>query len=307
VETVLETTAFRWLPWRAFEAFEAEFRAAQADLDAARGAVLDRYAAVRDEVVVTFLAIAAASARRLQATGQRVPDGFQEAVVRGVVDAVPSPDDLRRRLVLRYRVGVFWLGSELAAEQRRAHAKRRDLERAEGEARLERAERAARERAVQAGLWAEEERARLRLAAEAEERRREAEVKERLRRLKLDAARERLQDTISPLEEGARQLHAAVREAATAIRDSLEKHQALRGAAARRARELARWFRLMQWQSDAQLEALLAELEHLATRPVRRRKRDPQPIGAVLDDIIARCYADARALAEPHRMAALEV
>ena len=307
VETVLETTAFRWLPWRAFEAFEAEFRAAQADLDGARREVLDRYAAVRDEVVVTFLGIAAASAQRLRATGQRVPDGFQEAVVRGVVDAMPSPDDLRRRLVLRYRVGVFWLGSELAAEQRRTHAERRGLERAEGEARLERAQRTATERAVQAELWAGEERARLRLAAEAEERRREAEVKERLRRLKLEAARERLQDTISPLEEGAKQLHAAVHQAATAIRDSLQKHQALGGTAARRARELARWFRLMQWQSDAQLEALLAELEHLATRPVRRRKRDPEPIGAVLDDIIARCYADARALAEPHRMAALEV
>ena len=307
VETVLETTAFRWLPWRAFEAFEAEFRAAQADLDGARREVLDRYAAVRDEVVVTFLGIAAASAQRLRATGQRVPDGFQEAVVRGVVDAMPSPDDLRRRLVLRYRVGVFWLGSELAAERHRALEERRRAEESEAERRLAHERHAARSRAVQEELWADQERVRRRLAAEAEERRREAEVKERLRRLKLDAARERLQDTISPLEEGARQLHAAVHEAATAIRDSLEKHQALRGAAARRACELARWFRLMQWQSDAQLEALLAELEHLATRPVRRRKRDPQPIGAVLDDIIARCYADARALAEPHRMAALEV
>src|SRR5262245_40877840 len=114
VETVLETTAFRWLPWRAFEAFEAEFRAAQTDLEAARAAALERYPAVREEVVVAFLGIAAGSARRLEATGQRVPDGFQEAVVRGVVDAMPSPDDLRRRLVLRYRVGVLWLGSELA-------------------------------------------------------------------------------------------------------------------------------------------------------------------------------------------------
>ena len=54
--------------------------------------------------------------------------------------------------------------------------------------------------------------------AEEEERRREAAVKERLRQLKLEAARERLQEALSPLEEGARQLHAAVFEAATAIR-----------------------------------------------------------------------------------------
>ena len=160
---------------------------------------------------------------------------------------------------------------------------------------------------MQEELWADQERLRRRLAAEEEERRRETETKERIRRLKLEAARERLQDTISPLEEGARQLHAAVHEAATAIRDSLERHQALRGGAARRARELARWFRLMNWQSDAQLEALLGELERLASEPVRHRKRDPKPIGEVLGDIIQRCYADARALGQPDRMAALEV
>jgi hypothetical protein len=307
VETVLETTAFRWLTWRAFRAFEEEFRGAQADLGAAREAVLDRYDAVRDEVVATFLALAADSARRLAATGQAVPPGFEDAVVRGVVDAMPSPADLRERLVLRFRVGVFWLGSELTAEQRRAREERARLEAAEAGARLERERLAARERAVQAELWADEERARRRLAAEEEERRREAETKERLRRLKLEAARERLRETISPLEEGARQLHAAVHDSATALRDSLREHQALRGGAARRARELARWFRLMQWQSDPQLEALLAELERLATQPVRRRKRDPQPIDAVLGEIVERCYAGARALAEPHRMAALEL
>jgi hypothetical protein len=307
VETVLETTAFRWLPWRAFRAFEAEFRAAQADLEAARGAVLDRYPAVREEVVATFLDVAADSARRLQATGHLIPEGFQDAVVRRVVEAMPSPQVLRERLLLRYRVGVFWLGSELTAERRRALDERQRAEAIEAEQRLERERRAARERAVQEELWADQERARRRLAAEEEERRREAETKERIRQLKLEAARERLQDTISPLEEGARQLHAAVHEAATAIRDSLERHQVLRGGAARRARELARWFKLMSWQSDAELESLLDELERLASEPVRRRKRDPKPIGDVLGDIIQRCYADARDLAEPDRMAALEV
>ena len=60
-------------------------------------------------------------------------------------------------------------------------------------------------------------------------RRREAEVKERLRGLKLEAAKERLQETLSPIEEGAQQLHAAVFEAATAIRASLRKYGTLPG------------------------------------------------------------------------------
>jgi len=112
---------------------------------------------------------------------------------------------------------------------------------------------------------------------------------------------------VSPLEEGARQLHAAVYEAAAAIRASLQKHGRLHGASAKKARELARWFRLMQWQSDDGLEALLAELEQLASRPAGKRKRDPGPIDQVLGDIVELCYADARALAEPHRMGALEL
>jgi hypothetical protein len=62
----------------------------------------------------------------------------------------------------------------------------------------------------------------------------------------------------------------------------------------------------MNWQSDQQLETLIAELEQLASQPTGKRKRDPGPLDQVLGDIIDLCYADARMLAEPHRMGALE-
>ena len=309
-ETLFETPAYRWVPWRAFETFEREFRAAQGALEAARAGVLERYDAVRGEVVETFLRLAADSARRLAATGQAPPDGFEDAVVRGVLAAFPSEAALRERLALGYRVGVVLLGSEMLAEQRRAREERVRLEAAAAAERLEGRQRAARERLVQEELWAAEERLRRRREAEEEERRREAAVKERLRRLRLEAARERLQETMSPLEEGARQLRAAVHESAVALRASLEKHGRLCGASAKKARDLARWFGLMRWGSDPELEALLAELEGLAARPVGRKRREPGPpgaLGGVLEDIIARCYADARELAEPHRMGALEL
>jgi hypothetical protein len=306
-ETVFETPAYRWVPWRAFEAFEREFRAACAALEAAKAEVLEQYEAVREEVCEAFLRLAADSARRLEATGHAIPKGFEAAVVRGVQGAIPSPEDLRDRLALRYRVGVILLGSELLAEQRKAREERRRLEEAEAGLQLERRRQRAKERLVQEQFWAEEERIRRRLEAEAEERRREAEVKERLRRLKLEAANERLREALSPLEEGARQLHAAVYESAAAIRASLARHGYLPGASARRARELARWFGMMNWQSDAELEGLIAELELLARRPAGRRRRDPGPLDQVLGDLVARCYADARALLEPHRMAALEL
>jgi hypothetical protein len=48
-------------------------------------------------------------------------------------------------------------------------------------------------------------------------------------------------------------------------------------------------------------------VQALASRPPGRKKRDPGPIDQVLGDIVAICYADARSMAEPNRMAALEL
>lgn len=307
VETLLESPSYRWVPWTAFQQFEAEFEAAQAALDGAKAHVLDQYDAVRAQVIDTFLRLAADSARRLQATGHLIPEGFQDRVVEGVLRVMPTPDDLEHRLVLRYRVGVLLLGSEMLAEQRQAREERRRLEQAEARLRLEQRRQEAQARLVQTELWAEEERIRRQIAVEEEERRREAAVKERLRQLKLQAARERLQDALSPLEEGAQQLHAAVYEAATALRASLQQHRTLPGGSVKRIKELSRWFRLMSWQSDEQLEQLIAELEQLAAKPKGKGKRDVGALNGVLTDIITLCYADAQALVEPSRMSALEL
>jgi len=306
-ETLFETVTYRWVPWRAFEAFERDFETARLDLESAKLDILAHYDAVREEVIQTFLQLATDSVRRLQATGQTVPDGFADAVVQGVLAAMPSPEELRNKLVLRYQVGIILLGSEMLAEQRKAREERRHLEDREGELRLERQRQQTQERRLQTELWAEEELVRQRVRVAEDDQRREAEVKERLRRLKLDAARERLQEAMSPLEEGAKQLHAAIYESASAIRASLQKHQYLPGASAKRARELTRWYTLMNWQSDEQLETLIGELESLASRPTGKRKRDAGAIDQVLGDIIECCYADARALTEPSRMGALEL
>jgi len=306
-ETLFETPAYRWVPWRAFEAFQGEFERARSGLAEAKTAVLEQYDAVQADVVQTFLRLATDSARRLEATGHPVPAGFQETVVRGVLDAMPTRADLQEKLTLRYRVGVVLLGSEMVAEQRRASEERRQLEEVEAGSRLEQLRRDAQARLVQQEFWVEEERVRRRLQVEEEERRREAEVKEQLRHLKLEAAKERLQEAMSPMEEGLRQLHAAIYDSAAAIRTSLQKHQYLHGSSAKRARDLARWFRLMSWQSDEQLEGLLDDLERLATPRRARKTRDLGEIDGVLRDIVDLCYADARALAEPHRMGALEL
>jgi hypothetical protein len=297
-----------YLPWRAWPEFEREFNAAERQLQVALDAYETDYATIRETVLGTFRELAADSARRLSATGQAVPDDFEDAVVHEVMATLPTPELLRQRLSLRYRVGVIQLGSEFLAEQRKAAEERRRLEALGAERRSEERRRQAEERVVQEQLWVLQERHRRELKAEEEERRREAAIKERLRQLKLDAARERLQEALSPLQEGAQQLHAAVFEAASAMRASLQKHQALRGSSAKKARELARWYRAMNWVQDQELEALVHELEQLASTPTdKKRKRNPGPLNQVLGDIIALTYEDARELAEPSRMAALEL
>src|SRR5438128_11233746 len=90
------------------------------------------------------------------------------------------------------------LGSEMLAEQRKAAEERRQLEAIEAEQNLEQRRQQTRERSVQEELWVVQERRRRELHSEEEERRREAAVKERLRQLKLEAARERLQEALSP-------------------------------------------------------------------------------------------------------------
>lgn len=308
VETVFESPSYRWIPWRAWPRFEEEFNAAQARLRSALDLYDRDFNEIRGTVIATFRQLAADSARRLDATGQPVPPEFEDTVVEEVLEVLPTPELLSQKLVLRYRVGVMLLGSEMLAEQRRAAHERRELEAIESERRICERDAQAHERTIQERLWAEQERLRLERNAAEEELRREGEVKERLRQLKLEVAKERLQDVLTPIQEGAQQLHAAVFEAATAIRDSLQKHNALRGSSARKARELSRWFRAMNWAGDDELEMLVRELEQLATAPTtKKRKRNPAPIDRVLGDIIAVTYENARSVVEPSRMAALEL
>jgi hypothetical protein len=93
------------------------------------------------------------------------------------------------------------------------------------------------------------------------------------------------------------------------MHEALQKHDFLPGATAKKARQLAQWFRLMNFQSDTELDQLLGQLEQLAAKPTRQSKRRASnaTVKAVLDDIIQLCYRDANALSQPNRLAALEL
>lgn len=309
-ETLFQTPAYRWIPWRAFSEFEREFNLALENLNKAKQAVLSDYDLIRNEVLETFTRLADESKQRLLSTGIVVGTGFSERVINSVLDALPGEEELQNKLSLRYQVGVILLGSEMLRERRLAIEERNLIERAETEHTLTQSEARNAEAIIQHRLWSERESSRLRLVAESENLAKESEVKERIRQMKLEAAREKLQETLNPLQEGAAQLRSQVYESATAMHEALAKNDFLPGATARKARNMARWFRLMNFQSDKELEHLINDLEQLATKKKSRRKSqtaNTNEVKTVLDDIIELCYRDAYELIQPNRLNALEL
>jgi hypothetical protein len=189
IETVFETSAYRWLPWRAWPEFERAFAGAQSRLAEALDAYETHFASIRETVLTAFDQLAAVRCARLE--NGPVSSDFVEVMVRGVLAALPTPEILRERLSLRYRVGVIQLGSEMLAEQRRAAEERERIEAIDQERQSDQRRRIAEDRVVQEQLWSEQQRLRQQRLAEEGELRREVAIKEQLRQLKLRAARER--------------------------------------------------------------------------------------------------------------------
>lgn len=306
LEVVTNSASNRWVPWRAWPEFKTAFDGCTIALATAKVEYREQHAAIVEQMGEVFSLLARDSARRLRSTsGLDVAPDFEERFVERMLGRIPTPDEVDEKLTLRFRVRPLRLGSEMLAEQRRAAEERARLDAVERQIRLERQEAYARERTIQAEMWAAEERIRQRLAQEEQERRRELQIKEELARLKLDAAREQLSDTVSPLVEGAQQLHAAVYESAVVIRQALADGH----LEAKKVQEMARLYRLLNFQSESELDALIAEMERLTKQAQRdgKRKRQDQPIDRVLGEIIKETYAGARALTERSRAGAIQL
>lgn len=301
VEVLTHTASNRWVPWRAWREFKAKLDATRAELERAKEAYENSYPSVCEQMRETFSLMASDTARRLRATSSSVhlPEDFETSFVERMVERIPYPEEVREKLILSFRVRPLRLGSEMLAEQRQASEERMKLKAFEAEERIRREEEAAKQRELQQHLWADEEALRRRLDAERTELEREAQVKEELRQLRVSAAREQLAGTLDPFQEGAEQLHAAVHEAAVAVRDALRDGR-LESA---KAMEMGRMYKLLNFTSDSELDALVSEMERLTRDAARagKRKRADAPLDRVLGDIIRNTYQGAKAATERSR------
>jgi hypothetical protein len=284
-QSLFGTPAFMWVPWQAFPFFEEEFNAARTDLETTIATIEKNYDSLREQVRSSFVRLGDVFAERLSRDHATGINKFTSKVVEWGMAVMPTPDDLKTKLSISYEVGVFVLGSEMLKEKQNATRLRREIE------------------AEEAKIWAEKEKRRL----EVVDAQRELEIKERLRQIKLDAEKARLKEALSPIEEGAKQLHRALYDMAVAIKSSLEKNGHLHGNSAKKARAMAQWFKLMNWQNDVEMEALVQRLESLAKPMPANEHRDIGSLQDVLKDIIDRTYADAHAITRRGRMAGLEL
>ena len=306
---VLQRSDLRWIPWRAWERFDEELQGVRAALEADKEALIEGYDAVREEMRANFRRIAQESRRRLLATDAVVPEAFVDEVVERLLAAMPSPAALRDRLFVEFRVGTLFLGSEMVAEQRKTVEARAALATEEARAFLAATEARRQAQVVQQELWENEQAARLRAKAAEEEARREREVKETLRQLRLEAERQKLAELMNPVEELAQQLHAMVFEVVSSALDSLKKNKAvLHGSTAKGLRDLIVRYRALDVTNDQALGAMIREVERELARPASKKaKRDTAEITAVLAEMKAYTYANARQLLDPASAAVVEL
>lgn len=295
-ETVWGTSEYKWIPWTAFEQFEAEYLKANETLAAAKAETLEKYDEILDILQDSFYTLAGDSADRFQATTDEPFDRaeFINAVAAQAIGMVPTPEMIRDGLTIEMKPKVIILGSEIAAEQKLTRELRLDATRANAET-----------RAVAAEIETKERIERLKVSGFEEEQRRERDVKERIRSMKIEAARREAEEAVSPIKEGLTQITARICEAAQEMSQRLQDAKFVPGSLAKRARQMCEWYTLMNFTGDDSLEDVLTKLQEAAGREAKQRS--PEEMRSALSDILRATTVQSRKLLDEDRLSALEL
>ncbi|MDQ3042626.1 MAG: hypothetical protein M3R11_09680, partial [Acidobacteriota bacterium] len=296
-EAVLGSSEYGWIPFTAFEAFEKEFAAALETLARAKASVIENYDEILETLRGTFRQLATDSADRLAATVKDEPfdrDEFINTTVARAMQMVPTPPVIRDGMRIKMRPKVILLGSEMRAEQTRA---------AKLELETQTTNRAQTEIAIE--IEAQKEIAEIKVKTAFEDEKREQELKERIRQIKIEAVKREVETSISPLKEGLDQLNSTIYEAAKEMAEKLNDSKFVPGGTAKRAREMYRWFKLMNFTGDAEVETVLAELNKIASRDAKTRTA--AEMKEAVDAVIVATSKRARKLLKTEQLDALEL
>jgi hypothetical protein len=296
-ETVLGSSEYRWIPFTAFEAFEKEFVAALETLARAKTSVIENYDEILETLRGTFRQLATDSADRLAATVKDEPfdrDEFINTTVARAMQMVPTPPVIRDGMRIKMRPKVILLGSEMRAEQTRA---------AKLELETQTTNRAQTEIAIE--IEAQKEIAEIKVKTAFKDEKREQELKERIRQIKIEAVKREVESSISPLKEGLDQLNSTIYEAAKEMAEKLNDSKFVPGGTAKRAREMYRWFKLMNFTGDVEVETVLAELNKIAS--TEAKNRCAAEMKEAVDQVILATSKRTRKLMKTEQLDALEL
>ena len=296
-ETILGSSEYRWIPFAAFEAFEKEFAAACESLARAKAAVTQNYPEILQTLRETFREIARDSAERLAATMKDEPfdrDEFIERTILKAMQMIPTIAAIRDGMRIEMRPKVILLGSEMRAEQ--AKSAKLELE-------TNIANKAQTEIAIE--IEAKKEINEIKVKAAFEDEKREQELKERIRQIKIEAVKREVEAGLSPLKEGIDQLNNTIYEAAREMAEKLNDSKFVPGGTAKKARKLYRWFKLMNFTGDVEVENVLAELNKIASRDAE--KRTPAEMTEALNAVVLATSKRARKLLKTEQLDALEL
>lgn len=296
-ETVLGSSEYRWVPFTAFEAFEKEFAAALETLARAKSAVIENYEEILQNLRETFRELAKDSAERLSATIKDEPfdrEAFIETTVARAMAMIPTIAAIRDGMRIRMKPKVILLGSEMRAEQ--AKTAKLELEtqtfnQAQTELALE--------------IATQKEIAEIKIKSVCLDEKREQELKERIRQIKIEAVKSEVEAGLSPIKEGLDQLNNTIYEAAKEMAERLNDSKHVPGGTAKRAREMYRWFKLMNFTGDAEVEKVLDELNKIASRDAKGRT--PAEMKEAVDAVIIATSKRARKLLKTDQLDALEL
>lgn len=295
-ETVWGTSEYKWIPWTAFEQFEAAYLHACETLAKAKAEVLEKYDEILTVLQDNFHTLAEDSADRFRATTEEPFDRaeFVNAVAAQAIGMVPTPEMIRDGLTIEMRPKVIILGSEMIAERNLTQSLRLETEKVD-----------AQRTAIELELDSKRRIEQMKVESHANDTRREREVKERIRNMKIDAARREAEEAVSPVKEGFAQIASKIFEAAMEMSERMKDAKFVPGSLAKRARQMCEWYQLMNFTGDTSLEEVLSKLEGAAGREVKQRS--PEEMRIALDDLLRLTSVQSRKLLDEDRLSALEL
>lgn len=113
-----------------------------------------------------------------------------------------------------------------------------------------------------------------------------------------------MEASISPIKEGLDQLNSTIYEAAKEMAERLNDSKFVAGGTAKKAREMYRWFKLMNFTGDTEVETVLAELNKIASRDAKTRTA--AEMKEAVDAVIIATSKRARKLLKTEQLDALE-